>query len=89
MVSIVLAVGFTALLAYLPAKYLFDLNMTEFNRVCQKKARREQERLALIRQTEADFHRSKRECQEFRVRACIMGTKEITHGTTKRADYPR
>jgi len=29
------------------------------------------------------------ECQEFRVRACIMGTKEITHGTTKRADYPR
>ena len=30
-----------------------------------------------------------RECQKFRVRACIMGTKEITHGTTKRADYPR
>ncbi len=29
-----------------------------------------------------------RECQEFRVRACIMGTKEITHGTTERADYP-
>uniref|UniRef100_UPI000B0660CC hypothetical protein n=1 Tax=Rhizobium aegyptiacum TaxID=1764550 RepID=UPI000B0660CC len=28
-----------------------------------------------------------RECQEFRVRACIMGTKEITHGTTERADY--
>ncbi len=28
------------------------------------------------------------ECQEFRVRACIMGTKEITHGTTERADYP-
>ena len=28
------------------------------------------------------------ECQEFRVRACIMGTKEMTHGTTERADYP-
>jgi len=30
-----------------------------------------------------------RECQEFRVRACIMGTKEITHGTTERACYSR
>ncbi|PYE38797.1 DDE superfamily endonuclease [Rhizobium sp. PP-F2F-G20b] len=30
---------------------------------------------------------SARECREFRVRACIMGTKEITHGTTERACY--
>ncbi|PYE22642.1 hypothetical protein C8J32_11150 [Rhizobium sp. PP-CC-3A-592] len=31
--------------------------------------------------------KERRECQEFRVRACIMGTKEITHGTTERACY--
>jgi len=28
------------------------------------------------------------DCQEFRVRACIMGMKETTHGTTERAGYP-
>jgi putative transposase len=33
-------------------------------------------------------NQEKGECQEFRVRACIMGTKEITHGTTERSDYP-
>lgn len=27
------------------------------------------------------------ECQEFRVRACIMGTKEITHGTTEMGQW--
>lgn len=34
------------------------------------------------------IHGKIRECQEFRVRACIIGTKEIAHGTTERAYYP-
>ncbi|SUB02321.1 sn-glycerol-3-phosphate transport system permease protein ugpA [Pannonibacter phragmitetus] len=29
-----------------------------------------------------------RDCQEFRVRACIMGMKETTYGATERAGYP-
>ena len=28
------------------------------------------------------------DCQEFRVRACIVGSMEIPHGTTERTGYP-